>query len=137
MSQVSNKEIAQAIFKGSKDKKDHELSMYFKKIVIFLNKKRLISKAPDILIKLKKIVDQEEGVLSGVVTSAHKLSNHTKHDLIHKITKRYKAKEVELEEVVDERLLGGLRIEASDEVIDLTLRNKINQLQEYLIKKAQ
>jgi len=35
---------------------------------------------------------------------------------------------------VDEKLLGGFRIEVNDEVIDLTLKNKAEKLQEHLTK---
>ena len=49
------------------------------------------------------------------------------------IKKKYKAKEVIQIEKVDEKLLGGIKIEIGDDIIDATLRNKIKQLQTYLI----
>ena len=48
--------------------------------------------------------------------------------------KRYSAKEVALNPVLDKTLLGGMRVEVSDEVIDLTLKNKVEQLQKYLTR---
>ena len=132
----NNNNIAQAIYLGSKDKKGHELNLYAKEAVKFLNKKRLLSKAENILIKLNEIVDKEEKIVPATVASANKLSPHAKHDLMRILAKRYNAKEVELSEILDERLLGGLKVEVGGELIDLTLRNRINKLKEYLIEKA-
>ncbi|MES2315437.1 MAG: F0F1 ATP synthase subunit delta [Patescibacteria group bacterium] len=136
MANISNKEIAEAIWKGSQDKKGHEFNIYIKNVVAFLNKKRLLGKSAEILTELKKLINKSEGIVEARVRVASKLGTHLKYDLSHAIKKRYHAREVALEEVLDESLLGGVRIEAEGEVIDLTTRNKINQLQEYLIQKA-
>jgi len=133
MSHLSNNDIARSIYEGAKESKG-SLSSYLKKVIKFLSKKRLISKSPEILSQLRKIVNKEEGIVEAKVGSVTKLSTETRHHLTHSLKKRYGAKDVILNEVIDERLLGGMRIEVGDEIIDLTMRNKIKQLQEYLIK---
>ena len=55
-----------------------------------------------------------------------------KRELTQTLTHRYKAKEIKIVENLDKKLLGGFKVEVGDEVIDLTLRNKINKLQEHL-----
>ena len=50
------------------------------------------------------------------------------------LKERYQQKEVILVEVLDEKLLGGFKMEVNDEVIDLTIKNKIGKLQEYLTR---
>ena len=64
------------------------------------------------------------------------MSEESKKSIIDSIKKRYSAKEVVLEERYDENLLGGMKIEANNEIIDLTVKNKIKKLQEYLIRKV-
>ena len=49
------------------------------------------------------------------------------------IKKRYKAKNTVLEFEVNEKLLGGIKIQVGDEIIDTTLKNKIKKLENYLI----
>ena len=44
--------------------------------------------------------------------------------------------QVIFKEKIDEKLLGGFRIEVNDEVIDLTLKNKIFKLEEYLTRST-
>lgn len=134
MAKSSNKEIAEAIYKATKDQHGAELKKTLEQVVMFLSRRRLISQAPLILNWLNKIINEKEKRIIAKVTSAHKLSDRMKIDLKHDLTHRYKKDEVILEENINESLLGGMRIEVDDEVIDLTLRNKISQLQEHLMR---
>ncbi|HEY4503228.1 MAG TPA: F0F1 ATP synthase subunit delta [Candidatus Paceibacterota bacterium] len=136
MANISNKDIATAIYEASHGKAGHDLSVYSKAVVEFLNKKRLISKSKDIVDTLEKIVNKEEGIVTVKVSSATKLATETKHNLAHELKHRYKARDIVWQEIVDENLLGGMRIEVNDEVIDLTLKNKVNLLKAHLTKSV-
>ena len=50
------------------------------------------------------------------------------------LKERYKVKDVNITEIFDGKLLGGMRILVNDEIIDLSLQNKIKKLQEHLIR---
>ncbi len=136
MTVISNNDIARAIYLVSKDKSRAEQSVISGKIVKFLFKKRMLSKASDILSRLNVIINKEEGRVVAKVSSAKKLDHQSKTYLEHILKKRYAAKEIFLDENLDEKLLGGLKIRVNDEVIDLSVRNKIKKLQEYLTKSA-
>ena len=127
MNTASNNNIARAIYLASKN------NISSGKIVEFLARKRLFGKVPAILAQLGKIVNTENGTVLVKVKSAKKLEAEEKRELEQFLTKHYFAKEVILEESVDQKLLGGSRIEINDEVIDLTLANKILKLQAHLI----
>lgn len=135
MSTLSNNDIAKAIYLLSKDKMDKELKGINIKIIEFLARKRLLSKVPDILERLDKIINKEEEKIIVKISSKEKIKEETKKELVHFLKERYKAKEISFIEKIDEKLLGGLKIEIDDEVIDLTVKNKIKKLQEHLIRK--
>lgn len=134
MAAISNKNIAEAIYLASKDKNHEEQSLISKKVVNFLVKKRLLSKTREILLFLNKIINEHEGRVEAKVWSAEKISEKTNKEITQTLARRYSAKEVTLVENLDKKLLGGLKIEVNDEVVDLTIRNKIEKLQEYLTK---
>ena len=136
MGNISNNDIAQAIYLNSKDKTGHELSLSLKNVVNFLHRRRLFNKSKDILLKLNKIINKDKGILIVIVKSSEKLHGKEKEEIEHLLKKRYHAHEVLLEEHIDEKLLGGIRVEINDEIIDLTLKNRIYKLQEYLTRKA-
>ncbi|MEI6280483.1 MAG: F0F1 ATP synthase subunit delta [bacterium] len=134
MATLTNNDIARAIYLSSKDKNHVEQSIFFKRVIQFLDRKRLLSKTKDILFSLDKIINEEEGRVVARVTSKGELSEKIKKELEHILAKRYGAKEISIVSNFDEKLLGGFKIEVNDEVIDLTLKNKIEKLQEYLTK---
>lgn len=132
MAVISNNNIARAIYLAAKGKNNEEQSLVFKKVIQFLIKKRLLIKSPNILSCLIKIINDEEGRVVARVSSKNNLSEKFKQELKHSLAQRYKAKEIDLVSNTDEKLLGGYKIEVNDEVIDLTIKNKIGKLQEYL-----
>ena len=134
MATMSNNDIAHAIYLSSKDKTSAEQALIFPKITQFLFRRRLMSQAPDILSRLDKIINESKGVGVVKISSKDKLHENTKREISHILKQKYSAKEIHLIESLDEKLLGGFKIEVNDEVIDLTIKNKISKLQEYLTK---
>ena len=135
MTAISNKNIAHAIYLASKGKNQEEQFLISKKFIQFLIKRRLLSKSKEILAHLNKIINEHEGRIEAKVYSSEKIDEKTNKEIAYALTKRYSAKEINLVEVLDENLIGGLKIEVNDEVIDLTLRNRMKKLQEYLTSK--
>ena len=136
MTTLSNNDIACAIYLVSKDKTHAELHNVINKIVSFLVRRRLLSKTEDILERLNKIINHENQKIIAKLLSAKKLKEKTKKELTSFLRERYKAKEIVFTETINEKLLGGIRVEINDEIIDLTVKNKIKKLQEYLIRKT-
>ena len=135
MATLSNNDIARAIYLVSKEKTHAELHEVNSKIIKFLARRRLLSKSKDILERLDKIINVENEKIVVKVLSAKKLKEESKKELVFFLKKRYAVKEVTLAEIIDEKLLGGIRLEVNDEIIDLTVKNKIKKLQEHLTRK--
>ena len=134
MSKISIKNLAQAIYESSQGKEGVDLDDVIKSSVTFIRDKNLLSKSKDILEALEGIIDKENGVVKARVSAGHKLGNELEKEIEGIIKRKYKADKVIIEEKENPKLLGGIKIEVGDEVIDTTLSNKINQLQNYLIK---
>ena len=135
MTTISNNDIAHAIYLELKGENVEEQSLVSSKIIQFLVRRRLLSKSPEILSRLDKMINDEEGRIVIKVSSKEPLNEGVKKKLSETLSKRYLGKSVILVENIDERLLGGFKIEVNDEVIDLTINNKIGKLQEYLMER--
>jgi F-type H+-transporting ATPase subunit delta len=133
MTTFSNNNIAEAIYLASKDAKEEK--QFLHKVIQFLVKKRLLSKVPDILLALSKIINDHNKVVVAKVSSVNKINETTNKEIAGILMKRYSAKEVNFVEILDKKLLGGYKIEVNDEVIDLTIKNKLEKLQEHLTRK--
>lgn len=132
MTSISNNNIAQAICLYWKEEKKPE--QFISKVIQFLTRRRLLSKAPGILARLDKIINEREGKVIAKVSSRDKLSEKAKIELKHALAKRYAAREIILDENLNEKLLGGFKVEVDDEVIDLSVKNKIYKLEKYLTR---
>lgn len=133
MTTVSIKNLAIAINESSKGKEGKELDALMTDCVKMIASKHLLDKSKQLLKTLEEVIDQEYEVTRAIVTSRTKLNTKMKEEVEDFIKKRYKTKEVILELKEDPNALGGIKIEIGDEVIDTTLRTRLNQLQDYLI----
>lgn len=133
MNVISDNDIAQAIFQILKDKSAQEQLTFLPKIAVFLHKKRLLSHTKDILAKLRKTMSQEDKILEVNLWSAFLLTEDKKKEIASFLKKRHKVEQIIFNENVEKKLLGGYRIEANNEIIDMTIDSQIKKLQEHLI----
>ena len=133
MATISINNLARAIYESSHDKEGKELDVVTKKAVSLISKKHLLSKSKEIITQLEKIIDKKEEVVRAKISSKDKIDKKILSEIEDIIKKRYKAKNTVLEFNIDPKLLGGIKIEVGDEIIDTTLKNKIKKLENYLI----
>lgn len=133
MSTISINNIASAIYESSIGKDGVELDAVAKNAASIISKKHLLSKSKEILILLEQIVDKNEEVVRAKISSRIKIDKKINDEIEEFIKKRYKVKNAMLEFKIDPKLLGGIKIEIGDEIIDTTLKNKITKLQNYLL----
>lgn len=134
MSILTNNEIAENIFSLIKDKNLENLAHIFEKVV-FLEKQRLSGKSKLVLSTVKDIIYKQENILEVNLSSVVALDNGQKEKLILELKRRYGANEIILNEIIDKNLLGGFKVETHNEMLDLTIRNKILKLQTHLTSK--
>jgi len=134
MKTLSIKNVSSAIYKTTMDKNGSDLTIALENIVLFLKRNKLLSKSKDILYNLEKIIDKENSIIRATVTSRVPLSKEAHDELVENIKKRYKAKQVEIDQIEDKSIISGIKVEIEDEVIDLSVSHQLHQLQNYLIK---
>jgi F-type H+-transporting ATPase subunit delta len=134
MANISYNDIAKAIYIGSKNKDNQEMSLFVDNTVKFLTRKKLLSKSKNILDKLETLLNNEKGLVKAKVSTAEKMNDVLKKELNSFLLKKYNAKEVDMMEIVDSKYIGGVKIEVDDEVIDLTIFNKLKKLQTHLTR---
>lgn len=86
----------------------------------------------DLLVRDIEEILAESGAVVADITSARKLDQAQKDE----IAKILKAKLLYTREIVDSRVLGGIKIEAAGKRLDATLKHKIDVLKETGIKKG-
>ncbi|MCB9802436.1 ATP synthase F1 subunit delta [Candidatus Nomurabacteria bacterium] len=119
--------LAQSIYQAIEEAKGKKTEQVVDNFLVYLREHHLLNLLPLILAELKNIRNQELGIVSVKVKSAHDLSKETMKDLEKFIFKRLD-KKVELEIEEEKSLLGGVVLSFQDKQIDLSLKNRLNHL---------
>jgi F-type H+-transporting ATPase subunit delta len=104
-------------------------------IVILLAERGRIELLPVVAAEFRRLYNVQTGVVSAVVTSAAKLTG----DELAAVRSRVEAMTgatVELEAVVDEKLIGGLTVRIGDQLHDASVRGRLERLREQLVAGA-
>ncbi len=97
-------------------------SVIVKGILTALSSKKLDSNLDGISQSLQKITSERKANKKAVVWSVVTL-NKVMLERVKKIVKKASAKDVEVENKINPEILGGLKIECGDLMIDATLQN--------------
>lgn len=80
-----------------------------------------------------KLELQKKGIKQVEITSARPLSHQNEKEIIEELNQLVKGK-VELKKKVDEQLIGGVVIQMEDQIIDVSVKNQLDQLKNNLSK---
>ncbi len=86
--------------------------------------------------ELKKIDLEHRNTLTAHVRVAVPLKDRQKAELKEKLRKKY-GKDILIDEVVDPKVLGGIVIRVGDELMDASVRSRINTLKNSMISKIE
>ena len=78
------------------------------------------------------MVLEDKNTTIAEVETAFALSDTQKNDIVNTLTKKHD-KKIQIHEVINERLLAGIKISVNNEVTDYSVRNKLNLMKEQII----
>jgi len=85
--------------------------------------------AEEYIAKVKAV----RGIVPVTLTSAHKLDDKVKQSILDKLNKAVKG-EIELNEKIDEDLIGGFVVRMGDTRIDASVAHQLNELKQRLTR---
>ena len=96
-----------------------------------LNESRRVGEVAAIEEEFASLADQSMGRVRATVTTAVELTAHDRDRVQRELSKRLD-KEVRMTVVVDPRILGGLRLQYGDRVVDASVATRLQQLRRRL-----
>lgn len=120
-------EIIDSIFGG----KISQQMINFIKILI---EKKRISELPQIYSESKSILYKQNNIQPVTIVSAVELTPNQQEAIIEKLSGKLQ-KTITPEWEIDSSIIAGLKIEIEDNILDLSLQNKIKELEKSLILK--
>ena len=93
-----------------------------------------ITLVEDVFSDFNSLVNREKGVKEGLVYTAFKLDEKTLNKL-NKTISEVEGEPTELKMIVDPSIIGGIKVVVDDHIYDGSLKNKIDNMKQTLLKK--
>lgn len=133
----SAKQYAVALYESVKGKSKKEAEKAIDNFFALLKNRNELSSVEKIAEEFEKYSLRQEGVLSGEIVVAHKISEEAKKEIakkiIHKLSDK-KIKELNFKERADKELIGGFKIKVEDILVDASIGGLLNKMKRELIK---
>jgi F-type H+-transporting ATPase subunit delta len=132
MINYSSKIYAKALLYLFKEKKlNLETLRNFLKILIKNNQLKILSR---IFQEFEKLYKRDFKILEVNISTPQKISKKEFSFLKKEIKKKYRPAKISFNEIIKENLIGGLKVEIEDEIIDASLKNFLFKLEKSLVK---
>lgn len=104
-----------------------------RRLATLLLRRNRSSLLPAVSREFDRLLDRERGVVTAIVTSAAPLSDDDLAIVRRRVTSMRDASTVQLEQRVDESLIGGLTVRVGDRLIDASVRGRLERLRAQLV----
>jgi ATP synthase, F1 delta subunit len=92
-----------------------------------------INLLPEIGIQFQELKNTNEGIADAEIVSAFPMNEDQLNELLDTLGKRFSKKLKATKVTVDNSLIGGVVVTVGDEVLDLSVRAKLQEMQETLV----
>lgn len=96
-------------------------------LIMLLIENNRVALLPQISALFEQLKANHEGVLEARITSAFSMDDIQKNNLVANLEQKFKRK-IEAKVSVDPELIGGVKIEIGDEVLDTSVRGKLENM---------
>ncbi|QWE14605.1 F0F1 ATP synthase subunit delta [Polynucleobacter sp. AP-Sving-400A-A2] len=122
---VSADDVSKLLSGMVKTKLDSKVASFLS----LVNQSHRLSAMPEIALQFEAMKNQSEGAAEVMITSAFPLEGSALNDLLSSLKKRFGGKELRPTIQVDPELIGGVRIQVGDEVMDSSVKAQLAQMQ--------
>jgi len=129
VSPVINKEEKKEIIKKVYFQLDEDF-IHFLFVIIDHNRFSLFKEIYD---EYESLILNDNNVVKAQVFSACELNDKLMNEVITALEFKYKDKKIEVENIINPELIGGLRVLVNNESVDLSLKNSLTKLKESLL----
>jgi len=127
-------QYAKALYESVQEKSQGEVDSVISNFLKVLQKNGQLKLAKKITEKFSAIWNKENEIVDATVTSREALDAETLKNIEKFVAGKYSAKEVVLQNVIDEKIKGGIIIKVGDEMMDASIAKRLEDLRLNLAK---
>jgi F-type H+-transporting ATPase subunit delta len=129
---ITASQYAKTLYELTLDKTQKDIDSAVLGLAEILIKKNQMRLLPIVIEKFNEIWNKENGVVEAEVISRGELSNELRNKLRNYISNKYQAKEVLINNIINESIKGGIIIRVGDEVMDGSVSRQLRELKSLL-----
>jgi F-type H+-transporting ATPase subunit delta len=134
MKKISAKKYAQALYQTLVDLDRAQIRQEIDNFLWLLAKNKNLKLAERIVVEFEKYAKEQEGIIEAEVISAQKLTGVLEQELAERIKKEKKVKKVNITNIEDPSLIGGVVVKIGDDILDVSLKTRLDTLKQALTK---
>ena len=131
---ITSTQYARSLYELTAGKSQPEVDAVVANFLKVLQKNNQLKLADQIMERFSEIYNRENGMVEAEVATRYKIQDTMTKQIEDFLKKKYRAKEVVLKNVVDEKIGGGVVIRVGDEIIDGSIANQLKELKNKLSK---
>ncbi len=131
---IKARQYAQALLEALKDKNEKGAKSAIDNFIKLLAQNNDLKLADEICVQTEKIFNEEKGISEAEVISAGKLGSGALKSVKDDIQDESGARKINLKNIVDKSILGGMIVKYGDKVLDSSLRMRLGELRKQLVK---
>ena len=124
----TNKQLAKALFEATKDLKGNDLKKVLNSFVVILAREHKLKKSNYIIAEYVKYAKMGEGIQEIEITTARELDEKTLNHI-----KKAFGNNTEATVIVDESLIGGIKVKTENKILDASIKTQILKLKQSII----
>jgi F-type H+-transporting ATPase subunit delta len=129
---ASATQYAQSLYEATRDKSQEEINLAISNFLKVLDRNGQRKLVGNIVRKFEEIYNAENGIVEAQVASREALSGELRNYVSNYVSKKYGAKEVVLNNIIDQNIKGGIVLKVGDEVTDGTVDRQLRELKNCL-----
>lgn len=129
---VTAGQYAKALYELTEGRSDAEISGVLARFVATLSRNGQLKLKNEIADKFAKVFNAKNGIVVAQVRSREKLDSGSVDKLSGFIKHKYQAEKVVIENVVDEKIDGGVVIRVGDEILDASVKGQLKKMRNVL-----
>ena len=129
---ITNQQYAKTLLELTENKTEKEISDIITHFIDVLRKGKQMKNAQKIIEKFSGLYNAKHGIVEAAVITKSKMAESEIKKIKDYVKKKYGAKEIIINNVVDEKIKGGIIIKVGDEVLDGSVSAQLKKFEKAL-----
>lgn len=130
---VTTQQYAKTLLELTENKTEKEISGVVSRFADVLKKNKQMKNASKIIEKFSGLYNIKHGIVEATMITKNKISEEEMKKIKNYVKEKYLAKEIVINNIIDEKIKGGIIIKVGDEVLDGSIANQLKRFEKSLI----